>query len=97
MKKSKQQKERDIIKCHDLVLTKLNKIMMSIEDSKEWKKVCDQHNFTLVVSWVIEECLLRWLDKSCIHTVKDSLNTHLQNITAHKVIQAKADREEAHL
>ena len=51
----------------------------------------------MVMSWVVEEWLYRWLNKSCIHTVKDELNNKLQAITSHKVIQAKADREEAKL
>ena len=98
MKKSKKQKEQDLTKLHDLVMKKLDQTMMSIEDSKQWKKIkVNGVGFTLVMSWVVEECLYRWLDASCIHTVKDSLNEKLQAITSHKVIQAKADREEAKL
>ena len=98
MKKSKKQKEQDLTKLHDLVMKKLDQTMMSIEDSKQWKKIkVNGVGFTLVMGWVVEECLYRWLDATCIHTVKDSLNEKLQAITSHKVIQAKADREEAKL
>lgn len=98
MRKSKKQKEQDLIKLHSLVMKKLDEAMMSVEDSKQWKKIkADGVEFTLIMSWVVEECLYRWLDKTCIHTVKDSLNEKLQSITSHKVIQAKADREEATL
>ena len=98
MKKSQKQKEQDLTKLHDLVMKKLDQTMMSIEDSKQWKKIkVNGVGFTLVMGWVIEECLYRWYDASCIHTVKDGLNEKLQAITSHKVIQAKADREEAKL
>ena len=97
MKKSKKQKEKDLIKLHDLVMKKLDEAMMSVETSKQWKKVKADYGFTMVMSWVVEECLYRWLNKSCIHTVKDELNNKIQAITSHKVIQAKADREEAKL
>ena len=85
------------MKLHTLVMKKLDEAMMSVEASKQWKKVKDDHSFTLVMSWVVEECLYRWLNKDCIHIVKDELNNKLQSITTHKVIQAKADREEATL
>ena len=97
MKKSKKQKEKDLIKLHDLVMKKLDEAMTSVEASKQWKKVKVDYGFTMVMSWFVEECLYRWLNKSCIHTVKDELNNKLQAITSHKVIQAKADREEAKL
>ena len=97
MKKSKKQKEKDLIKLHDLVMKKLDEAMTSVEASKQWKKVKVDYGFTMVMSWVVEECLYRWLNKSCIHTVKDELNNKLHAITSHKVIQAKADREEAKL
>ena len=97
MKKSKKQKEKDLIKLLDLVMKKLDEAMTSVEASKQWKKVKVDYGFTMVMSWVVEECLYRWLNKSCIHTVKDELNNKLQAITSHKVIQAKADREEAKL
>ena len=97
MKKSKKQKEKDLIKLHDLVMKKLDEAMTSVEASKQWKQVKVDYGFTMVMSWVVEECLYRWLNKSCIHTVKDELNNKLQAITSHKVIQAKADREEAKL
>lgn len=98
MRKSKKQKEQDLIKLHSLVMKKLDEAMMSVEASKQWKKIkADGVEFTLIMSWVVEECLYRWLDKACIHTVKDELNNKLQSITSHKVIQAKADREEATL
>tara|TARA_A100001015_G_scaffold9264_1_gene11326 strand:- start:155 stop:451 length:297 start_codon:yes stop_codon:yes gene_type:complete len=95
MKKSKKQKEKDLMKLHDLVMKKLDEAMTSVEASRQWKKVKVDYGFTMVMSWVVEECLYRWLDKSCIHTVKDELNNKLQAITSHKVIQAKANREEA--
>ena len=98
MKKSKKQKEQDLTKLYDLVMKKLDQTMLSIEDSKQWKKIkVNGVGFTLVMGWVIEECLYRWYDATCIHTVKDGLNEKLQAITSHKVIQAKADREEAKL
>tara|TARA_R100001082_G_scaffold73144_1_gene41970 strand:- start:12 stop:308 length:297 start_codon:yes stop_codon:yes gene_type:complete len=97
MKKSKKQKEKDIMKLHSLVMKKLDENMMSIESNNQWKRVKGDYDFTLIMSWVIEECLYRWLDVACIHTVKDALNDKLQSITSHKVIQAKADREEANL
>ena len=97
MRKSKKQKEQDLRKLYTLVMKKLDKAMMSVEASKQWKKVKADFGFTMVVSWVVEECLNQWLDKACIHTVKDELNEKLQAITTHKVIQAKADREEASL
>jgi len=93
----KKKTEKDITKLHDLVLKKLDKMMMSIEDSKEWKKVKNDYGFTLVMSEVIEECLYRWLDNGCIHEVKDALNDKLERITSYKVIKAKEDREEARL
>jgi len=95
MRKSKKQK--DLMKLHTLVMKKLNEAMMSVEASKQWKKVKADYGFTLVMSWVVEECLYRWLNEACIHTVKDELNEKLQSITTHKVLQAKADREEATL
>ena len=97
MRKSKKQKEQDLMKLHTLVMKKLDEAMMSVETSKQWKKVKADYGFTMVMSWVVEECLYRWLDEACIHTVKDELNNKLQSITTHKVIQAKADREEATL
>ena len=97
MRKSKKQKEQDLMKLHTLVMKKLDEAMMSVEASKQWKKVKADYGFTVVMSWVVEECLFRWLDKACIQTVKDELNNKLQSITTHKVIQAKADREEATL
>ena len=98
MKRNKKQREKDIMKLHSLVIKKLDETMMSIESGNQWKKVKgDGYQFTLIMSWVIEECLYRWLDVACIHTVKDALNDKLQSITSHKVIQAKADREEATL
>jgi len=97
MRKNKKQKEQDLMKLHTLVMKKLDEAMMSVEASKQWKKVKADYGFTMVMSWVVEECLYRWLDKACIHTVKDELNEKLQSITTHKVIQAKADREEATL
>ena len=93
--KKKKQKEKDLMKLHDLVMKKLDEAMTSVEASRQWKKVKVDYGFTMVMSWVVEECLYRWLDKSCIHIVKDELNNKLQAITSHKVIQAKADREEA--
>ena len=94
----KKKTEKDITKLHDLVIKKLNNMMMSIEDSKEWKKVKkNDYGFTLVMSYVIEECLYRWLDNACIHEVKDSLSDKLERITSFKVIQAKEDREQARL
>ena len=94
----KKTEEKDLTKLHDLVLKKLNNMMMSIEDSKEWKKVKkNDYGFTLVMSYVIEECLYRWLDNDCIHEVKDALSDKLERITSFKVIQAKEDREEARL
>ena len=98
MKKSKKQRQKDLTRLHDYVMLKLDGAMMSVEASNKWKKVkLDGCEFTLVMSWVVEACLYRWLDKACIHTVKDELNEKLQSITTHKVIQAKADREEATL
>ena len=95
MRKSKKQKEQDLFKLYTLVMKKLDETMMSVEASKQWKKVKADFGFTMVVSWVVEECLYQWLDKACIHSVKDELNEKLKSITTHKVIQAKADREEA--
>lgn len=97
MKKSKKQKEKDLMKLHSFVMKKLDENMMSIESGNHWKKVKGDYDFTLIMSWVIEECLYRWLDVACIHTVKDALNDKLQSITSHKVIQAKAERDEATL
>ena len=95
--KSNNKKDQDIYNLHKLCMNKLDETMMSIEASNQWKKVKGDYDFTLIMSWVIEECLYRWLDVACIHTVKDALNNKLQSITSHKVIQAKADREEATL
>ena len=39
MRKSKKQKEQDLMKLHMLVMKKLGEAMMSVEESKQWKKV----------------------------------------------------------
>ena len=39
MRKSKKQKEQDLMKLHTLVMKKLDEAMMSVEASKQWKKV----------------------------------------------------------
>jgi len=59
MRKSKKQKEQDLMKLHTLVMKKLDEAMMSVEASKQWKKIKADYGFTVVMSWVVEECLYR--------------------------------------
>ena len=49
MRKSKKQKEQDLMKLHTLVMKKLDEAMMSVETSKQWKKVKADYGFTMVI------------------------------------------------
>jgi len=96
--KSNNKKDQDIYNLHKLCMNKLDETMMSIASNNQWKKVKKEgFPFTLVMGFIVEECLFRMVDDGCIHSTKDKLNFMLKRVADWQVIKAKQERKEATL
>jgi len=95
-KATKNQREKAIDKSMDLVWKKLDTMMMSIENSKEYKTIKSMdYEFSWIVSIVLRECIYRMVDARGMKFTKEELNKMLLDTANDRVIQAKEDREQA--
>ena len=88
-KTKKVSEDKKIDKVFDLTLDKLDEMMMSIENSRQWKSLKNNYNFGLVMRMAMKELLLRYSDSHCNHMVKDTLNEILSEIADFKIWEAK--------
>ena len=97
-KVTKKQREKALDNSMDLVWKKLDNMMMSIENSKEYKTIkAMDYDFSWIVSLVLHECIARMVEKRGMKHTKEELNSMLLNTASEQVIQAKEDREQATL
>tara|TARA_R100001594_G_scaffold38783_1_gene70212 strand:+ start:690 stop:992 length:303 start_codon:yes stop_codon:yes gene_type:complete len=95
-KATKKQREKALDKSMDLVWKKLDTMMMSIENSKEYKTIKSMdYDFSWIVSIVLRECISRMVDARGMKFTKEELNKMLLDTANDRVIQAKEDREQA--
>ena len=87
-------------------LKDLDKLMAKVQRDKDWKYVRDNgQSLHYISAMLIKECAYQMADAvdpenihgSGVLKVRDLFREVLEEITTHKVIQAKADREEATL
>ena len=105
-KKMKKRHKDAVTRIGFKALKDLDKLMAKVQRDKDWKYVRDNgQSLHYISAMLIKECAYQMADAvdpenihgSGVFKVRDLFREVLEEITAHNVIQAKTEREEATL